>query len=174
MPFGDLAKIARKGDDLLEAGADIAKNLDKADEVVEAAGDVVSKVDEVVESGGDGYDFALGLSKHPGHTRGGLVGRFSEHVGGRTYWDLFENTTDMRTMGENILKGMDASKQIHFNLDGMLPPGTTIEDLSRWGSEGIGQGNVTNWELHQILSNPNFRSKATFYLGGKPVDIGGL
>ena len=37
LPFGDLAKIARKGDDLLKAGADVTKNLDKADEVVEAA-----------------------------------------------------------------------------------------------------------------------------------------
>lgn len=69
---------------------------------------------------------------------------------------------------------MDASEQIHFNLDGMLPPATTIEDLSRWGSEGIGQGNVKNRELHQALSKPNFRSKATFYLDGKPIDIGGL
>ena len=47
-------------------------------------------------------------------------------------------------------------------------------DVLGAGAEGIGQGNVTNWELHQVVSNRAFGSKATFYLGGTPVDINTL
>jgi hypothetical protein len=121
-----------------------------------------------------GFSLALGLSSHPNHGYNGLVGKFADHVNANTYWDLFENTTDMRQMGNNLLQGMRGAEHIHFNLDGLIRPGFTINDVRRFGSEGIGHGNVTAWELDQVLKNPAFSSKATFYLNGKPVDIGGL
>jgi RHS repeat-associated protein len=152
------------GKETIEATADAAK----------LGGGTVATKTLTREAAEAGYDFALGLSQHPDHTRVGLLGRFADKVGAKTYWDLFANTLNMRTMGENILKGMREAKRIHFNLDGMVRPGTTIKDLERIGSEGIGQGNVTNWELYQILRNPEFLKKTIFYYGGKAVDIGGL
>lgn len=80
----------------------------------------------------------------------------------------------MRQMGANILDGMRRYKAIHFNLDGLLGNGITVEQLRKWGSMGIGQANVTNWELFRILGDPALLSKTTFCLGGKAVDIGGL
>ena len=126
------------------------------------------------QGGTAGYDFALGLSRHPGHSRGGLVGRFAERVNAKTYWDLFDSTLDMRKMGQNLQSGMQNARQLHFNLDGMLRPGVTIKELRAWGKEAIGQGNVTNWELSQVLSSPSLRAKTTFYLAGKPIKIDGL
>jgi hypothetical protein len=116
-----------------------------------------------------GFEFALGLSKHPHHGYGGLVERFAKHVGGKTYLDLFENTNDLRKLGKNILTGMRKSDRIHFNLDGMIRPGHALQDVVELGKLGIGHMNVTNWELHMTLKK--FSRKATFYLNGRPVDI---
>jgi len=78
-------------------------------------------------------------------------------------------------MGENLLKGMDDADHIHFNLDGMIQPGVTVRDLYRWGSEGIGQGTITMWELYKVLSNRKLKAKTTFYHpGGKDIDMGGF
>jgi hypothetical protein len=110
---------------------------------------------------GEAFDLALGLSRHPDHAAAGLLGRFAEHVNAKTYWDFFENTTDMRLLGGRTLQLMEDAEHIHFNLDGMLRSGTTIEDLTRWGAEGIGQGNVTNWELSQVLQR--FAGKTTLH-----------
>ena len=41
-------------------------------------------------------------------------------------------------------------------------------DLVEIGSMGLGQGNVTNWELYMIVNDPGLLSKTTFYLNGVP------
>lgn len=52
--------------------------------------------------------------------------------------------------------------------DRLIGNGSTLKDIARWGAEGIGQGNVTAWEFYQVLKNPKFFNKTTFYLNRKP------
>mgnify|MGYP003382140882 CR=1 FL=1 len=70
-------------------------------------------------------------------------------------------------MGGQLLDMMKGSKEIHFNLDGMISEGRSIDDIARLGAQGIGEGNLTNWELYNILANKDFFNKTTFYLDGK-------
>ena len=74
----------------------------------------------------------------------------------------------MRAMGRDLLKGMHGADHVHFNLDGMILPAASFDDLVKYGSRGIGQGNVTNWELFQMVSDPALRAKTKFYLDGAP------
>ena len=90
---------------------------------------------------------------------------FADKIGANTYWDFYDEVVDMNAMGTNLLNLMDNADSIHFNLDGLQG---SWDDIARWGSEGIGQGNVTNWEFHQIINNSNYFEKTTFYLNGKP------
>jgi RHS repeat-associated protein len=115
---------------------------------------------------GHAADLAIGLSKHPSHARKGLLGRFAAQVKAKTYWDYHENTSDMRVLGERMLGLMDETKRIHINLDGMLDEGRTVQDILKMGKEGIGQGNVTNWEIFQAVAK--YKDKITFYVGGAP------
>jgi len=139
------------------AGADLAIAFGAS----AAAGEFLELGGGGGEADGEGFDLALGLSKHPDHQNVGLLGRFAEHVDGKTYWDFFEPTSDLNLLGRRTLHLMDKADHIHFNLDGMLGNGVTMKDIARWGSEGIGQGNVTNWEFFQVMQG--FRAKTTFY-----------
>jgi RHS repeat-associated protein len=130
----------------------------------------LGKIAKLGKIGGEavkGAEVAFGLSRTVSHAPG-LLGRFAENVGARTYWDFFENTTDLRLLGERTLTMMDEAQHIHVNLSGMIDETRTIDDVVRWGGEGIGQGNVTNWEVYQIVSDPDRLSKTTFYLNGAP------
>jgi len=178
MPLADeaLVGVLGAGRVIVETG-EAVKSVGSVERGVAAdVGEVVSSaaVEDAASPALSGYDLALGLSRHPNHGYGGLVGKFAEHVHAKTYWDLFDNTTNMREMGENLLKGLENADHIHFNLDGMLPKGVSLQDIDRWGAAGIGEGNVTNWEFHQIVSDSGLRSKTTFYLDGKPIEIGDL
>jgi hypothetical protein len=115
--------------------------------------------------GGAARGLALGLSRTATH-RPGLVQRFATHVDADTYWDAYEDTTDMRLLGSRLLSLMDQSPRIHFNLSGLINDARSIDDIVRMGADGIGQGNVTSWELYQVVSNPEFLEKTTFYLDG--------
>jgi hypothetical protein len=67
---------------------------------------------------------------------------------------------DPRTLGTGILGLMDDAESIHFFTRGML------DKPAQWynyGKEGIGVGNITHWEFYQIMSNPNYLAKTTFY-----------
>jgi hypothetical protein len=115
-----------------------------------------------------GFDLALGLSKTMSH-RAGLVQRFADQLGAKTYWSFFENDPDVAVIGQRTLGLMNDAQIIRFNLSGLVGPGRTLSDVYRWGAEGIGQGNVTNWEFFQTVSR--FRDKTVFYLDGTAVDI---
>ena len=97
----------------------------------------------------------------------GAIGRFAQKVDAATYWDLYENTSDLNVMGKQLMDMMNGSQEIHFNLDGMIGKGQTIQDIARMGQEGLSEGNITNWELYTILTNQDFFRKAIFYLDGK-------
>jgi hypothetical protein len=96
-----------------------------------------------------------------------LIGRFAEKVRASTWWDVYGSAPDLKSMGGQLLDMMKGSKEIHFNLDGMIGNGQTIEDIVKMGAQGVGEGNMTNWELYKILTNEDFFSKTTFYLNGK-------
>ena len=112
---------------------------------------------------------AFGLTKHPNHVERTVLGNFAGHVNAYTYWDIFGDTIDMNSMGQNLLKMMQKAKKIHFNLDGFEEFGT-LEEMAQLGTQGIGQGNISNWEYYQIVSNQKFFNKTIFYLDGKPLD----
>ncbi len=112
---------------------------------------------------GGGTRLALGLNA------GGRVERWASSVNAQTYWDLFDDTTDMRVLGSRLLQAMDAAREIHFNLDGLVGPGRSARQVFEWGATGIGQGNVTNWEFYQVVSH--FADRATFYLEGRVVTL---
>ena len=109
------------------------------------------------------YDLALGLSRHFRYG-GRMLDTFADKVGATTFRKLAQGEphTDVGILGANILKAMHGAKHIHFNLDGMFTS-YSPEKIVRFGAEGIVHGNVTNWELYQVLADPNLRKKTTFY-----------
>jgi len=129
---------------------------------------------------GESYELALGLSRSLNH-REGLVARFAAKlqqlgIKAMTYWDFFESTADLKLMGRQLLGLMEKAQGIRFNLSAMFTKDTpTLRSLMKAGAEGIGEGNVTNWELYQALTR--FASKTTLYLEGKIVtakELGGI
>ena len=68
-------------------------------------------------------------------------------------------------VGTQIRSAMDQAKGIRFNLDGV--------DLSRVSGAlnefGEPTAGYTNYELHLLLSTPQYLGKATFYRGGAAV-----
>lgn len=52
--------------------------------------------------------------------------------------------------------------------------------MAKLGEKGIGYrpivsgkevGNITNWKINQMLKNPAYMNKSTFFLNGKPVKV---
>ncbi|UJR86766.1 RHS repeat-associated core domain-containing protein [Sandaracinus amylolyticus] len=116
--------------------------------------------------GGGALRLALGIN------RGGLVEKFASRIGASTYWNLFADTGDVRVLAANLQSAMNRASRIDFNLTGMLGPGRTAADLLRWGADGPGQGNVTNWEFFQVVTH--HASKAVFHLDGRVVTLAEL
>lgn len=56
----------------------------------------------------------------------------------------------------------------------MVGNGVNVRTLVEYGRAGIGEGNVTNWELYKVMSIPDAFQKTVFYLRGVAVDIGSL
>ncbi|MDX1933135.1 MAG: hypothetical protein SFU56_11060 [Capsulimonadales bacterium] len=61
------------------------------------------------------------------------------------------------------------ARHIHFALDGMGVEG--VENAVRKGTDGFRLVNMTDSELHYIMTNPASHAKTPFYLGGSPVSI---
>jgi hypothetical protein len=89
-------------------------------------------------------------------------------------WTKFDPTVDpesgLRDWGPTIKNAMNDAKEIHFNLEGMNdPPWSEIvknPDVTRFKPPS------TNWELSNILSDPELLKKTKFYDGaGNPVKI---
>jgi hypothetical protein len=62
---------------------------------------------------------------------------------------------------------LNPSNNLHFNLDGMS--GFRYNSFTP-GSK-VTLGNITNWELHTIVNNPNALSRTTFYKNGSEVSL---
>ena len=110
---------------------------------------------------------AFGLNKHPNHGYRKLLERFAVRVRAKTYWDFYSDTGNMETLGRQLLKLMHDADSIHFNLDGMAKDAAGVRRLIADGALGIGEGNVTNWELFQVVTR--HLSKTKFYVGGRRV-----
>ena len=118
-------------------------------------------------------DVAFGLWRHQETRAGGLLDRFANHVGARTYGQIYDpRIFPTEEMLENMMRG---ANRLHVNLDGMCK---TIDDLPSIvdkGSRGMdyvppgGGGNITNWEIWRIHQDPEILARTTFYIDGKPV-----
>lgn len=127
------------------------------------------------EVGTGAVKLTIGLQKIPNHSRHGLVQRFAQHVDARTYWDYFDDTLDMKILGQRILKLFDEVDEIALNLDGLV---TNVDNLVtelvsviNRGKAGIGQGKVTAWEVYQAFKSPEFRAKLRLFFKGERVDV---
>lgn len=113
-----------------------------------------------------GFDLALGLGQTATHARG-LVQRFANYVGAKTYWDFFSNNANVY---DRVASLMGQAKSLRFNLDGLLEGGRgfpqTLREVFEFGADGAG---VTNWEFYQAVTN--YMSKTTFYAAGKEVQL---
>lgn len=125
---------------------------------------------------------ALGVTKHPGHTAGGLLERFSGHVDAKWYqqWDNYADFQQGRISLQGMIdSNMARADALHFNLDGM-----NLHKFANWMNKRsdlsvqrlISNGkDVTNYELRSIIQNPSLSGKATFYdPGGSQVSFGEL
>lgn len=66
-------------------------------------------------------------------------------------------------MSESFLRrGIGNGRHIHFNLDGV-----SLDAYKAFAKNpsSVGYGNITNWELHQLLTT-SLGKKATFYTKG--------
>jgi hypothetical protein len=120
---------------------------------------------------------ALGVTKHPGYTAGGLLERFSGHVEAKWYqqWDNYADFQQGRISLQGMIdSNMARADAIHFNLDGM-----NLHKFANWINKRsdlsvqrlISNGkDVANYELRSIIQNPSLSGKATFYdPGGSQV-----
>ena len=94
-----------------------------------------------------GSDIALGL--------GDDLFTFAEHHGFQTYRDF---STGFQP--DKILSVINnSSNNLHFNLTGF----SRVQFSKFNPANPVGYRNITNWELHNILSNPSALQRTTFY-----------
>ncbi|WP_153559314.1 RHS repeat-associated core domain-containing protein [Roseimaritima sediminicola] len=118
-------------------------------------------------------DVAFGLWRHQETRAGGLLDRFAEHVGARTYGQIYDpRIFPTEEMLENMMRG---ASRLHVNLDGMCKSIDELPSIVQRGSRGMdyvppgGGGNITNWEIWRIHQGPEMLSRTIFYIDGKPV-----
>jgi hypothetical protein len=135
----------------------------------------------------EGYDLGLGLSKTEGNPH--LLQSFSNSTNSKVYniWNggnanLFETPWpgSYETLERNLRLAMDNARSLNVNLDGLVKSVDKLPGIVELGNRGIGfqevvgnslRGNVTNWEVSQVVTNPEYAKKATFYLNGKIVEV---
>jgi hypothetical protein len=131
-------------------------------------------------NGGEDFDMALGLASHQVTYEPTLLKNFSKHVNAKTYGDIYGSwwPGSMEKLESNIVRAMKESKSLKVNLDGMVKNVDELPNIAKKGSRGIEprevilgeeRGNITNWEIFKIESNPSLKAKTTYYLGGKVV-----
>ena len=112
---------------------------------------------------------ALGLSP-----RGNGLSHFAKQVGATTYWEIFPSRVPVlppHMIATRLNSLLESAESLHFNLTGMIGGGRTLEQALESGAQGLREGNWTNWELYQVLGNPNLLRKTRFYLDGAPYTI---
>jgi hypothetical protein len=115
---------------------------------------------------GDGpAEAAFGL-QNPGEHQG-MLDSFAAKVNAKTYGEVYGTWSfpKVARLEVNVRKMMQNSPKLHFNLDNM--------DMGRFRQfakkPALSDHNITNWELHTILSDKSLLGKTTFYRGGKVV-----
>jgi hypothetical protein len=96
----------------------------------------------------EGFDFAVGLGKH--------LEQFAQETNSLTYTDI---TGDATFVPENFASIANQARNIRFNTEGM-----DWVRYVRWARTSPESWSpflehTTNWELHQILSNPEWATK---------------
>lgn len=117
---------------------------------------------------GAGSDLALGLARHGATGSAALLTRFARKVDARTYGDIYGGWSfdSFEQLESNILSAMRSSSRIHFNLDQMNL--RAFQEFA--GNPRLADDNITNWELFQVLNDPDLLKKTIFYgAGGAPV-----
>lgn len=107
---------------------------------------------KATEAGAGGFDLALGLGRH--------VYKLADETGSLTYNQL---AGSRYFSPENFVQFANQAKTIRFTTQGM--------DWARWGrwvkttpeSWSPYLQHVTNWELHQVLTNSKWLAKTVFY-----------
>ncbi|MDK2127046.1 hypothetical protein, partial [Parachitinimonas caeni] len=131
------------------------------------------------------FSLALGVQDHPAHisdlAKHGQLNRFVsklEDPSIKTYFDIarergFPRATSAKALESQIDSLMKESKQIHFNLDGVVTNlnRSSLERVMDIGAEGsmIVPRNVTRWELSRVWKL--YSDKTVFYYGGNMVDL---
>ena len=94
-----------------------------------------------------GHDIAFGL--------GDDLFNFAETMGFQTYRNF---STGFQQ--DKILSAINnSSNKLHFNLTGFSKKRFSIFNPAN----PVSYRNITNWELHAILNNPNALERTTFY-----------
>jgi hypothetical protein len=107
---------------------------------------------EAAEAGGAGFDLALGLGEQ--------ANLLAEETGSLTYGQVLGDAT---FVPENFTVVANEARVIRFTTEGF--------DFGRWGRWVMKDPenwapfshNVTNWELHQVLTNPTWLAKTVWY-----------
>jgi hypothetical protein len=135
----------------------------------------------------EGFDLALGLTRHDGQW---ALRDFAGNQNAKIYYSYGGGDRNMfasampasdEALAVNLQFLMNRSEGIKFNLSGVVSSIDEIPAVRQLGTHGIGArvmhrglevGNHTNWELSTILGNDELFAKTTFFLGGKPVNVG--
>jgi hypothetical protein len=136
----------------IETGAKIDLFIMSAPLALAGEGTVLSlEAASEAEAGAQGFNFAVGLSEH--------LPQFAEETGSLTYVDI---AGDGVFVPENFSAIADAAETINFNTQGL--------NWARWGQWAVRDQQlsvhaetVTNWELHQLLTNPNWLNKVIWH-----------
>jgi hypothetical protein len=104
---------------------------------------------------------ALGLATREAGTGETLLNRFAGDVGAKTYGQLYGSwwPGSMEALESNLETAMQSSSRLHFNLEGMSA--ARYSEFAK--NPAFSSGNITNWELHKIMSNPSLLQKTKFY-----------
>jgi hypothetical protein len=113
-----------------------------------------------------------------------MLENFARNVNAHTFKDIYGswlNWRDFADLAGKIEGALNGARTIRVNLDGLVQ---SVDDLPRiieLGARGIHfegvtatgtrMGNITNWEVFTIYTNPALRERAVFYLNGQPVRV---
>ena len=136
----------------------------------------------------EGFDLGLGLTRVEGNSSS-LID-FARSQNARIYNAFKGNDVNLFDasfpksydhLQSNLQFLMDRANTIKVNLNGVVDSVGDLPNVVRRAQEGIdfftfdsaGRriGNVTNWEISQVLANPAYANKAIFFLDGKQVKL---
>jgi hypothetical protein len=149
-------------------GVAMTELADGDDDEVRIAQQVGDTVTGAVRSVGNATNGSIQTDLALGRQDYGLEG-FAENVGGVQFkqWQaLGLYDSGLKGWGQAFRQALSrTSGRIHFNLDGVNVPNALAGDPNTW------VGRYTAWELQQIVGNPTWFSRTTFYLNGEALTL---